>query len=84
MSEAEIPEVHGRVLGPKHIGYARARSLLKPGEALYAVHDQGIQHVAVPLPDEEAWKRTDEQYGAGLSLDYAFAAVPVPPPGEGA
>lgn len=68
--------VHGRVIGPRHIGYARAASLLQPGEELYAVHDQGIKHVAVPLPDEEAWKLTGQQYGTGLSLDYFFAAVP--------
>lgn len=68
-------EVYGRILGPRTIGYAQARALLRPGEELYAVHDQLIRKAVVPLPDEEAWKRTDEQYGSGLSVDYAFAAV---------
>lgn len=76
MTAPEPEEVHGRILGPRHIGYELAASLLQPGEELYAIHDQGIRTVAVPLPDREAWKHTDEQYGTGLSLDYAFAAVP--------
>lgn len=72
-----MSEVSGRIIGPKHIGYARAVALLQPGEALYAIHDQIVKKVAVPLPDEQAWARTDAQYGSGLSLDYVFAAVPV-------
>lgn len=75
-STPEPEEVYGRVLGGKGIGYERARALLRPGEELYAVHDQGIKTVSVPLPDREAWEYTDAQYGSGLSLDYVFAAVP--------
>lgn len=78
MSVSLPEDFDGRVIGPKGIGYASAVRQLSPGEELYAVHDQLIRSVAVPLPDEAAWRRTDEQYGEGLSLDYVFAAGPAP------
>lgn len=72
------PGFYGREIGSRDLGYEGALQELRPGEQLYAVHDQLTRKAAVLLPDEAAFLRTDGQYGAGLSVGYVLAAAPGP------
>ena len=73
------PDFYGRKLGLYfRDGYAAAARALRPGEALYVLHDQIIKKVPVLVESQAEFDDNKQRHNMGLSVSYDIVAGPAP------